>query len=115
MRAGAAYFIEDDLRLGAEYAAYDGYVEGQDQAPLRDLSLELEQQFGDRMSGFVRYRNTYFANEDEDDPLTQHAVFVGVRFQWGEGSAETLRAKETYRSIGAPDVAYSIAVSDEFD
>lgn len=115
VRAGVAYFIEDDLRLGAEIASYAGYVEGQDQAPLRHLSLELEQQFGDQMSGFVRYRNTYFANEDEDDPLTQHAVFIGVRLQWGEGSAGTLRANEQYRSLGAPDVAYSIAVSDEFD
>lgn len=115
VRGGANYFIEDDLKLAFELGYFDGYVEGQDQAPLRLLSAGLEHRCLEQMSVFASYRNSYFANEDEDDPFTQHALFVGLRVQWGAGQTVTLRENDRYRSLGLPDVGQFIAVSEDFD
>jgi hypothetical protein len=115
VRGGVNYFVEDDLKLALELGQYQGYVESQDQAPLADVALEVEGKVDTQVSLFARYRNTYFANEDEDDPLSQNSIFAGVRVRWGQGETDTLRASDFHSSIGTPDVAYSVAVSDDFD
>lgn len=114
-RGGVNYFLEDDLKLAGDLAYYDGWVEGQDSAPLQLWGIEVEGRFSDQVSAFGRYQYARFINEDEDDPLSQHGIFVGLRVQWGGGDKDTLRANEPYRSIGTPRVGQFIAVSDEFD
>ena len=82
-RLGAAYYASKRLKLSADVAYADG-EQSNDDASLWDWSAGIEYLFSTSTpaSVFVEYRGVNAENEF-DDELQNHAVNLGVRFQFG--------------------------------
>ncbi len=113
MRLTGRYFITPNTVVEGEFGIGRGYVEGDDQAPLDFWAIEVEHMLPNGVSVYGRYDHGYFCNCDEDDPMNQQFIRVGVRWYWNGG---TLQFNDRNgHSFDTPDFARYVAVSDQFD
>lgn len=114
-RVGVNYYLEDDLKLGAEAGFFDGTVEDTDPAPFSIYRIELEHKAFERVSIFGAYQYLSMDNSDEDDNVQSNVFNIGIRVRLGANDTGTLLSNEQTNSFGVPPVLHAIGLSNRFD